>query len=649
MITNPRLDAFSRLLQLAFRNLTRPVIYSLAILGTSALIPGINLPDSVRLAATTLGVNLLSSMLDRMAHSTIGDQDLLDQIRQVFITGQAQPEPQRRDLLTTASALRSHEARSQANDEDTQLRLRRLENIMAGVLLTATQEDMPQLPLNEQGRDRLNRIKEKVTPWLERLSDAEFADYGLLHATLTLANLDALMDCAPATIAGGPHPAEQPLTPTEAFILAAAALLHDVGLTPIISPGQPAAWLKAHWAEAGAQAVLARAGELGLAQDDPVELVAAVIQGLPLEGAPAVAEVASFQGQAVRLRWLVDLLRLAASLEVGGQADSLAPGAKDTQSVESELRRWMRGYLQAVQVQRGQVEVALQAPSESYRLPLVNAYYDFYLRRWQELADPFYRRGWLVVFRRPSFQVIESLPALPPDLWALAQDRDRFAQKLAAGHDVLGGEKEAAEPAGGVDLWPYFLDVVERPGWLAWKMEIPGVQSYQVKLGRADTGQALWKVKNASLLPAQQKQTLGISTNWEAVALPGEVELTPGVAYRWSVEAVGKLAVLKALSGDFWIATPQQVALARQAEAQAAGLPDAERQFTLGNMYRSQGRYGQAARAFRQAAGGHGAMAELAHRSLASLYNELETRLFATGRPEMAQMVHDLAQELSRQ
>lgn len=83
--TPKKQEALSRILQVVSSNLGKGTMYIVATLGMIALVPEVNLPENLKILASGLGLNLLATIIDRVAHNVhVSDQEIVEQIEEVF-------------------------------------------------------------------------------------------------------------------------------------------------------------------------------------------------------------------------------------------------------------------------------------------------------------------------------------------------------------------------------------------------------------------------------------------------------------------------------------------------------------------------------------------------------------------------------------
>jgi len=70
----------SRILQVTSSRLGKGVMYTSAVLGMASLIPGLELPGTVGVLATGIGVEAIGAIIERVANSNASDDEIKQQV-----------------------------------------------------------------------------------------------------------------------------------------------------------------------------------------------------------------------------------------------------------------------------------------------------------------------------------------------------------------------------------------------------------------------------------------------------------------------------------------------------------------------------------------------------------------------------------------
>lgn len=499
----------------------------------------------------------------------------------------------------------------------------------------------PGLPLCLENRSRLFRMRTEVDQLLqEYLPNTPFVAHGKEHLTRVLGYLEAL-------VAAAPEREQQRLTPVDAFVLSAAAILHNVGLcfadlskssflrqqdsalnVAALTPDQKQAVCARYWAELAVEMIhgsMKMPGHypyLGLSADDPLTLITRLVHALPLHvDVTTIPETISANGQVIHLRVLAALLRLALSLDVFTPAAELLPDAQP----EWVLDGWLRHYFEPVHVDGRLLRVYCHIPSslsgqdaQTLTGTLRQAYFSFFVRRWIEVMEPLAMSGWHFVLLSPQIDASDDKQPLPAKLWPILHDPQWLYVLLQVSHDVLGTRDGLPR------IEPYYYGAVWDVPCFDWQLETSLQRTYKISLIDLTNDQLLWQRANIRALPFP----------YPADAPP----LEPGRRYRWLGMAMHGSKQISSVRGDFWLLDQRGRTAIAAAEANLAHEPEIERLLSLGTLHMALGSYGRAAAYLCQvvALSPPHETNVLADRTLAELYAQISRALEQEGRRDLA-------------
>ena len=158
--------------------------------------------------------------------------------------------------------------------------------------------------------------------------------------------------------------------------------------------------------------------KLGLDAEDPKDIIAALVHHLPPKTKEADDKI-PFQGETIRLRLLVNLVRLALSLDIGiHESTEHAIKQKGNNILELKIRQWMRYYIEAIEVEQGIICVYWKVPTDQYEEYIGSVNHDFFIRRWIDYNAALLDYGWVIGFRSGNITIDENKKEMPPDLFA---------------------------------------------------------------------------------------------------------------------------------------------------------------------------------------------------------------------------------------
>jgi len=294
--------------------------------------------------------------------------------------------------------------------------------------------------LNTDRRRVLDNVHAAAARIWSRPLHRYYTDHTITHSERVITLLDGLTAGMMAT--------DKRLSPTEVFVLLAAAYLHDIGMQDERFAGGNLETIRAHHHEVTAELIYrtltfpkapsfregAQALALGL-PDDPglVEAVALVAKGhrrVDLTGPEY--EPLVHGGETVRLRLLAALLRFGDELDIDHRRVDLEQMKLLALPVEAQLYWWKCHYVSGVSIVDEYIRVAYRFPQhrpdyEDLIVPLVEGE----IRAKHAALEEIFRADAVkVALGRPQVRLMRSLRPLPPQVEALAR------QGIEAGDEI---------------------------------------------------------------------------------------------------------------------------------------------------------------------------------------------------------------------
>ena len=262
-----------------------------------------------------------------------------------------------------------------------------------------------------------------------------YTDHTVTHSERVIALLDGLTAGMMAT--------DRLLSPAEAFILLAAAYLHDVGMQDERFAGGDLEAIRVVHHEVSAELIYRAVEEPGQAvalglPDDPglVEGVALVAKGhRQVDLGAAEYDPFVHGGETVRLRLLAALLRFGDALDVDHRRVDLEVMRLLSLPVESQLHWWKRHYVSGVSIVDETIRVTYRLPQErpDYEdliVPLVEGE----IRAAHAALEEVLRADAVkVALGRPQVRWMRLVQPLPPEVEALARGQDAGCRMQDAG------------------------------------------------------------------------------------------------------------------------------------------------------------------------------------------------------------------------
>jgi len=317
--------------------------------------------------------------------------------------------------------------------------------------------------LNTDRRRVLDNVRAAAARIWSRPLHRYYTDHTITHSERVITLLDGLT--------AGMMDTGKRLSPTEVFVLLAAAYLHDVGMQDERFAGGDLGEIRAHHHEVTAELIYrtlsfpttfpkagsfregregGRALHLGL-PDDPglVEAVALVAKGhRRVDLHSAEYEPLVHSDETLRLRLLAALLRFGDELDIDHRRVDLEMIKLLSLPLESQLHWWKCHYVSGVSIVDEYIRVAYRFPQhrpdyESLIVPLVETEVHEKLADLEEILRA---SAVKVALGRPQVRLMRSVQPLPPEVEALARRRGTGSKKREAGGE--GQETRARVPAG---------------------------------------------------------------------------------------------------------------------------------------------------------------------------------------------------------
>jgi len=259
----------------------------------------------------------------------------------------------------------------------------------------------------------------------ERPLHRYFTDHGVTHSERICTLLDGLT--------AGMMQTDKRLVPTEAFVLLAAASLHDIGMQDERFAGGDLEEIRAHHHEQTAEMIYQvfedpqHAFPIPLGDDpalvEAIALVAAGHRKVDLAG----GEYAPLQlgDETLRLRLLAALLRFADELDIDHRRVDLEQMKLLNLPVESQLHWWRCHYVAGVSIVDEYIRVAYRFPKhrpdyEELIIPLV----ENEIRAKHADLEPIFRANAVkVAIGEPQVRLMQLVKPLPEEVEALARER----------------------------------------------------------------------------------------------------------------------------------------------------------------------------------------------------------------------------------
>jgi hypothetical protein len=279
--------------------------------------------------------------------------------------------------------------------------------------------------LDADRRRALENVRAAAVRIWSRPLHRYYTDHTVTHSERVIGLLDGLT--------GGVMATGKRLSPTEVFVLLAAAYLHDIGMQDERFAGGNLEEIRAHHHEQTAEMIYAvfedpaNALAIPLAREPGiVEAVALVARGhrrVDLSG----AEYAPFVhgGETVRLRLLAALLRFGDELDIDHRRVDVEQMKLLALPVESQLHWWKCHYVSGVSIVDEYIRVAYRFPQarpdyEGLIVPLVEGEIR---TRHAALEEIFRADAVKVALGQPQVRLMRLVQPLPPEVEVLARQR----------------------------------------------------------------------------------------------------------------------------------------------------------------------------------------------------------------------------------
>lgn len=324
--------------------------------------------------------------------------------------------------------------------------------------------------LSQDQRRALENVRQAAGRIWARPLHRTYTDHSVAHSERVIVLLDGLTAGQAAT--------EKRLSPGEAWVLLAAAYLHDVGMQNERFAGGDVEEIRAQHHEQTAEMIYAvfedpaNAFPIPLAGDPAlVEAVALVAKGhRRVDLASAEYEPLAHGGEALRLRLLAALLRFADELDVDHRRVDLAQMKLLALPVESQLHWWKCHYVAGVSIVEGYIRVGYRFPQErpdyeGFIVPLVEGEIRAKLA---DLEEILWTHGVKVALGKSQVRLMRLVQPLPPEIEALARRWLETAGKAATPAPSLdtssGASPARGAPASSLSALPAPTTVFDQRG-----------------------------------------------------------------------------------------------------------------------------------------------------------------------------------------
>lgn len=154
---NPNQDALTRILKVVAVKSARSITFVAAVLGMVYLIPGVELPPELKIMATTLGVELMGSVIDRVASGKdMSDDEIKRAVEDAVARSVIDKALTKDDFYQAFSHLRKGQRSLQVRDDEILTILQRVESALS--------LEQPQ----ELSAEELQQIRERLIRHLNR-------------------------------------------------------------------------------------------------------------------------------------------------------------------------------------------------------------------------------------------------------------------------------------------------------------------------------------------------------------------------------------------------------------------------------------------------------------------------------------------------
>jgi hypothetical protein len=285
--------------------------------------------------------------------------------------------------------------------------------------------------LDPEQRRALGNVRAGAERIWSRPLHRDYTDHTVDHSARVIALLDGLTAGVMAT--------HKRLSPGEAFVLLAAAYLHDIGMQDERFAGGDLEEIRAHHHEVTAELIYrtlsrpeassSREGRLGLGlPDDPglveaVALVAKAHRRVDLGGAEY--EPLVHGGETLRLRLLAALLRFGDELDIDHRRVDLERMKLMDLPVESQLHWWKCHYVSGVSIVDETIRIVYRVPRDhpDYAELIVPLVETDVRARLAELEEIFRADAVKVALGRSQVRPMRLVQPMPPEVAALARER----------------------------------------------------------------------------------------------------------------------------------------------------------------------------------------------------------------------------------
>ena len=295
--------------------------------------------------------------------------------------------------------------------------------------------------LDSDRQRELANVREAAERIWSRPLHRTYTDHSVAHSKRVIALLDGL--------SAGMMRTDKRLSPTEAFVLLAAALLHDVGMQDERYADGNLEEIRAHHHEQTAEMIYrvfedpANAFNIPLSSDPGiVEAVALVAQGhCRVDLQDRAYDSFVHGGETVRLRLLAALLRFADALDLDHRRVDLELMKLLDLPLESQLHWWRCHYVSGVSIVDEYIRIAYRLPQErpDYEQLIVPLVETDIRREMADLEEILRAHAVKVALGKPQVRLMRAVQPLPPEVESLAREWVAGGKKQEA-----GGRKEEA-------------------------------------------------------------------------------------------------------------------------------------------------------------------------------------------------------------
>ncbi|MBC8450383.1 MAG: HD domain-containing protein, partial [Chloroflexi bacterium] len=296
--------------------------------------------------------------------------------------------------------------------------------------------------LDSDRRRELENVRAAAERIWSRPLHRTYTDHTVAHSERVIGLLDGL--------SAGMMRTDKRLSPTEVFVLLAAAVLHDIGMQDERYADGNLEDIRAHHHEQTAEMIFrvfedpANAFNIPLSSDPGiVEAVALVAQGhCRVDLQDRAYDSFVHGGETVRLRLLAALLRFADALDLDHRRVDLELMKLLDLPLESQLHWWRCHYVSGVSIVDEYIRIAYRLPQErpDYEQLIVPLVETDIRREMADLEEIFRANAVKVALGKPQVRFMRAVQPLPPQVEVLA--REWVAGGTGSKRQEAGGKKQ---------------------------------------------------------------------------------------------------------------------------------------------------------------------------------------------------------------